>query len=167
MLFRVARWYLLLLFAATAGLSAFSFGVSIATLLLPATLPDLYSTRLGIATLLAGILVLPLAQDRNIWAHEVRLCPRPLQIGVRLGFFYALLGIAYGIFTRSFALGGPAFCTGFTLGLVCILYAILWADSSQPADLLGKIAISFVGICIFAGIYWADRSGYWPHTHPL
>jgi len=166
----LARIYVVLLFVLEGLLLAASlllhFSLWIGIQRLSANIPE----GLLVGGLLGGFVTAFLAKDRNVWKNEFKSCP----IWVR---FLTIMLVLYGFISalvRTVVLPGAGASelltvSGLSLSIeamsLCILYAVVWTDSEQGAELLKRSRNSFIAAILSSAYLLADHAGYFPHQN--
>lgn len=129
-----------------------------------------YGKALLYCTLVISIPVSGLAEDRNVWKHEFKSCPRWLQIASLIFMIYGM-AVAF-VQAMSFSNGDtlsaqPLFASSVSLLLgsmsVCILYSLLLTHPVSAPELVKRVRISVIMLAVCAVVIVAARLGYLPH----
>ena len=103
--------------------------------------------------------IIALAEDRNIWAHEVKQSPSWLRITFRCLFGYSMVVALLCIFLGNmhipadFFLATSAFMLAFTFGSTCVLWVTVQSAKLNPSDLLKRTRRSLLGVALFSAFY--------------
>jgi hypothetical protein len=115
----------------------------------------LFAVFFGIAVPALG-----LAEDRNIWAHEVKACPWWIRLFLGFLFTYTILvmifKLALGTGPASpddFALVGSSFMLMFSVACACVLYATLKSARSNPPNLRKRTQRSLLSTTAVGAFY--------------
>jgi hypothetical protein len=103
--------------------------------------------------------LLGLAEDRNIWANEVKQCPIWLRTTFCSLFVYCFAVMLACIFIgnmhlpTNFFLAASAFMLMFSFGSACVLWVTVRSARLNPSDLLQRTRRSLVGVALFSAFY--------------
>jgi hypothetical protein len=167
---KLARIYVVLLFVLEGLLFAASLLLHVSLWMgiqrLYANIPE----SLLVGGLLVAFVTALLAKNRNVWKNEFKSCP----VWVRVLTIVLVLYGFISAFVRTVVLpdaGGSELLTvsGLSLSVdamsLCILYAVLWTDSEQGAELLKRSRNSFIAAILSSAYLLADHAGYFPHQN--
>jgi hypothetical protein len=117
---------------------------------------------------------LTLAEDRNIWAHELQECPRWMRWLLASLFAYTLLVAGFGVALGSgpippanFALAIVTFMLMFTVGCACVLFATFKSAKKNVPDLLKRTRTSLIATSVFGTLAYLRLFIFpaLPHSH--
>lgn len=120
--------------------------------------------------LLVALVTALLAKDRNIWKNEFKCCPVWMRVLTIVLVLYGLISA----FLRTVVLpdaGGSELLTvsGLSMSIdamsLSILYAVLWTDSEQGAELLKRSRNSFIAAILSSAYLLARHAGYFQHQN--
>lgn len=157
MITRVARFYVLLVFAAELFLLALSLVLHISIWMGESQLYYKVGLTVFVGALLLNFMVLCFARERNIWKNEFKSCPVWLR---RITALFACYGV--GVLITQILLcsssEGPlnaltitAFPLAFEALSISVLYSVLWRGSLGTTELMKRAGISLiVAVAAFA-----------------
>jgi hypothetical protein len=117
---------------------------------------------------------LTLAEDRNIWAHEIQKCQRWMRWLLTLLFAYTILVAVFGVALGSgpvapanFALAIVTFMLMFTVGCACVLFATFKSAKRNVPDLLKRTRTSLMATSLFGTLAYLRLFVFptLPHSH--
>jgi hypothetical protein len=170
MIARFASVYVRCLFALELSLFALSFFLHVSVVLGADGPFAEYGKSLFYCPLIVSVPAFGLAEEKNVWKHEFKSCPRWLQIATAVFMIYGLA--VASVQAICFSNGGsleaqPLFASGAPLFLepmpLFILYSLLWGAPVRGTTLVKRVRISLVGLGVCVAFVVAARLGYLPH----